>query len=144
MCPHRPDKQTDQKNDGGKGKRSGKVIHVAYLQWTMKRLRNIRRVDNKANRTYAWLVQVQRNNQITMKMFSDSVYGGKRKALQAAIAFRTQLLGEMASHYEHQIWRRSVLRRNNTSGIPGVARYENTCQPQYRPPGNVLACILDR
>ena len=91
----------------------------------MKRLRNIRRVDNKANRTYAWLVQVQRNNQFTIKMFSDGVYGGKRKSLHAAIAFRTQLLGEMASHYEHQIWRRSVLRCNNTSGIPGVARYEN-------------------
>ena len=62
-------------------------------------------------------------------MFSDGVYGGKRKSLQAAIAFRTQVLAEMASHYEHQVWRRSVLRRNNTSAIPGVARYENIANP---------------
>ena len=94
----------------------------------MKHLRNIHRIDNAANRTWAWLVQVQRNNQIVVKMFSDSVHGGKRKALQVAISYRAQLLAD-ASFYEYQIWRRSILRRNNTSGIPGVARYDKIANP---------------
>lgn len=96
----------------------------------MKRLRNIRRVDDdsRGRSTHAWLVQVQRDYRITMKMFSDGVCGGKRKALQAAIAFRTQLLAEV-SDYEHQIWLRSVLRRNNTSGIAGVSRHDRIDNP---------------
>lgn len=95
----------------------------------MKHLRNIRRIDNETNRTFAWLVQVQRNSRITIKMFTDGVYGGKRKALQAAISFRAELLAA-APEYEHQIRRRSILRRNNTSGISGVARYDKIDNPR--------------
>lgn len=94
----------------------------------MKRLRNIRRIDTEANHTYAWLVQVQRDSRIAIKMFSDSVYGGKRKALQAAVSYRARLLAEMSS-YEYHIRRRSILRRNNTSGIPGVGRYDKIANP---------------
>jgi hypothetical protein len=57
----------------------------------MKHIINIRRIDNETNRTFAWLAQVQRNNHIVMKMFTNAVYGGKRKALQAAICYREQL-----------------------------------------------------
>ncbi|MBI4936722.1 MAG: hypothetical protein HY846_00620 [Nitrosomonadales bacterium] len=89
----------------------------------MKHLKNIRRIDNETNRTHAWLVHVQRGNRIVIKMFSDSVCGGKRKALQAAITFHAQLLAEVPD-YDYQIWLRTRLRRNNTSGIPGVARYD--------------------
>lgn len=88
----------------------------------MKRLRNIRRMDNDAHRTHAWMVQVQRNNRISKKMFSDGVYGGKRKALLAALSYRNQLVAGV-NCFEHQFWRRTIVRRNNTSGIPGVARY---------------------
>jgi hypothetical protein len=96
----------------------------------MKRLRNIRRIDDDSRRrsTHAWFVQVQRDYRIAMKMFSDGVYGGKRKALQAAIAFRAQLLAEV-SDYEYQIWLRSVLRRNNKSGIAGVSRHDAIDNP---------------
>ena len=94
----------------------------------MKHRRNIRRIDNEVNRTHAWLVQVQRNNGIAIKMFSDGVYGGKHKALQAAISFHTQLLAAVPE-YEYQIRLRSILRRNNTSGIPGVARYDKIDNP---------------
>ena len=89
----------------------------------MKPRRNIRRIDNETNRTHAWFVQVQRNSRIVKKMFSDGVYGGKRKALQAAIRFHAQLLATVPA-YAYQIGRRSILRRNNTSGIPGVGRYD--------------------
>ena len=89
----------------------------------MKRLVRIRRFDVKDKRTHAYLVQVQRNHRITTKTFSDGVYGGKRNALRAAISFRAKLLAE--APYEYQIWRRSILRRNNRSGIGGVGRYDN-------------------
>lgn len=95
----------------------------------MKRLRNIRRFENAAKNTWAWLVQVQRNNRIVIKCFSDGVHGGKRKALQAAINYRTQLLAD-GPFYEYQVWLRSILRRNNTSGIPGVGRYERSANPK--------------
>jgi hypothetical protein len=49
--------------------------------------------------------------------------GGKRKALKAAIAYRDALLNQHST-LEHQLWVRTRLRKNNTSGIPGVCRYE--------------------
>ncbi len=91
----------------------------------MKRLKNIRRIDNDVNSTYAWLVQVQRGDRTTIKMFSDGVHGGKRKAMQAAIAYRDQFLAD-TDHFKYQMWLRTILRRNNSSGIPGVARYIST------------------
>lgn len=94
----------------------------------MKRLRNIRRIDTDANRTYAWLVQVQRQNRIIIKMFTDAVYGGKRKALAAAIGYRDQVIAE-ANPVGHRLWCRTILRRNNTSGIVGVARYDKLANP---------------
>ena len=60
------------------------------LAWHVKVLqkgfppRNIIRVDHEASHTHAWRVTLQRHNDIVVKMFSDSMYGGKRKALKAA------------------------------------------------------------
>ena len=79
----------------------------------MKRLKNIRRIDNEANSTYAWLVQVQRGEQTTVKMFSDGKHGGKRKAMQAAIAYRDEFLAE-TDHFNYRMWLRTILRKNNT------------------------------
>jgi len=94
----------------------------------MTRHRNIIRMDHEPSHTYGWRVTVQRKGEIIVRMFSDGVYGGKRKALKAAVEYRDGLL----SHYsdvEHQLWVRTRLRRNNTSGIPGVARYEVLANP---------------
>jgi hypothetical protein len=55
-----------------------------------KALRSIRRIDDDSRSTHAWLAQVQRHNQIAMKTFSDGVWGGKRKALAAARAWRDE------------------------------------------------------
>lgn len=85
--------------------------------------RNIIRVDHEASRTHAWRVTLQRHNDIAVKTFSDAIYGGKRRALKAAEAYRDELLRRY-SPYAHAIWVRTRLRRNNTSGIPGVGRYE--------------------
>jgi len=52
-------------------------------------------------------------------MFSDSVFGGKKKALAAALAYRDALIKAVPSA-EQNLWHRSIVRRNNTSGVPGV------------------------
>ena len=90
--------------------------------------RNIIRVDHEASHTHAWRVTLQRHNDIVIKTFSDSIYGGKRKALKAAVEYRDELLRRY-SPYAHAIWIRTRLRRNNTSGIAGVARYEERVNP---------------
>ena len=91
--------------------------------------RNIVRVDHEASRTHAWRVTVQRHNDIAAKTFSDAISGGRRKALKAAEAYRDELLRRY-SPYAHAIWVRTRLRRNNTSGIPGVGRYEQLDNPK--------------
>lgn len=85
--------------------------------------RNIRRLDDDRRSTHAWTVTLQRHNVIAVKMFSDSLWGGKRAALAAARAWRDQQLQTQAEN-EHKLWRRNRLRRNNRSGLVGVARYE--------------------
>ena len=89
----------------------------------MQHLANIRRIDDDTRRTYAWLVRVQRKNNIAFKMFSDSIFGGKDKALSAAIQYRNALI-VAASPAAHNLWHRTIVRRNNTSGIPGVGLYK--------------------
>ena len=84
----------------------------------MKRPVRIRRVDYEAKRTHGYLVQVQRNHRITTKFFSDGVYGGRPKALLAAVSFRNQVLAK--AHYEYQIWRRSIPRRNYHRFVGGI------------------------
>lgn len=95
----------------------------------MKRLLNIHRIDNEANRTHAWLVTVQRNTIIVNKMFTDHVWGGKRKALQAAEDFRAGLLAQVPQ-YDYYLHIRSTVRRNNKSGMAGVGRYESIDNPR--------------
>ena len=89
----------------------------------MKPLRNIRRIDDDSRRTHAWLVQVQRRSHIIIKMFSDGIFGGKQEALSAALEYRDILI-VAPSPAEHNLWHRTIVRRNNTSGIPGVGRYK--------------------
>jgi hypothetical protein len=84
--------------------------------------RHIHRIDNDQNRTHCWKVQVQYRNRVMIRHFSDGLYGGKRKALSAAITCRDELLSQFQDErYEH--WRRNRRRSNNTSGIVGVGRY---------------------
>jgi hypothetical protein len=85
--------------------------------------RNIIRTDDAKKRVHAWRVFFRRRNEIMTRCFSDGVYGGKDKALVAATAYLDQLLS-CHSVFEHQIWKCNRLRKDNTSGIPGVGRYE--------------------
>ena len=89
----------------------------------MKHLHNIRRIDDDPSRTHAWLLRIQRRNYFITRFFSDSTFGGEGKALTAAIEYRDALI-IAASPAEHNYWHRTIIRRNNTSGIPGVGHYK--------------------
>jgi hypothetical protein len=94
----------------------------------MKHPRNIIRVDNESHRTHGWRVTLKRRGEIIGKTFSDGVHGGKRKALKAAIE-HLKALHSQNSTLEYQLWFRTRLRKDNTSGIPGVGRYEAPNHP---------------
>lgn len=85
--------------------------------------RNIKRMDDPSRSTHGWLVRVQRHHRIAIKLFSDGVWGGKRKALAAARDWR-DLQTQPLAEYSQKLWRRNGLRRNNRSGVVGAARYE--------------------
>ena len=87
----------------------------------MKRYRNIRRIDDASRRTYAWLVQVERRNHIITKMFSDSKFGGKRKALVAARTYRDELVAAVPARNFVDYCEKK--RPNNRSGVTGVSRH---------------------
>ncbi len=90
--------------------------------------RNVTRMDLDSKRDHAWVVTLQRKGAIIVKRFADGVYGGKRKALKAAVEYRDSFLAR-DKPFDHQIWIRTRLRKNNKSGIPGVGRYEVVDNP---------------
>lgn len=71
---------------------------------------------------------MQRKGETTVKRFADGIYGGKREALKAAVEYRDSILAK-DEPFDHQIWIRNRLRKNNRSGIPGVHRYEVVANP---------------
>ena len=93
--------------------------------------RFIRRIDNEVTRTHSWHVAIRSRNQAVTRHFSDSVHGGKRKALKAAIAFRDEMLAKLRDT-DYSVWLRRK-RSSNTSGIVGVARYVNVSQSEDHP-----------
>ncbi len=68
----------------------------------------------------AWQVKVARQGIRATRSFSPSRHGGKAAALLAARAWRDQVLKQLPPMTNRQL--RTVVRRNNTSGIPGVWR----------------------
>lgn len=81
----------------------------------------IRRVDSDSSHTHAWVVTISRRRRKFVKHFTDGVYGGKRKALAAAIAYRDQVISRNPPMTLKEFC--SVMKRNNRSGISGVCRY---------------------
>jgi hypothetical protein len=78
----------------------------------------IYRVDSPKNGTYAWIVVLTRNRESFRKHFTDGVHGGREQALAAAIVYRDEIIARFAPLKRSEYV--SVLRKNNTSGFPGV------------------------
>lgn len=83
-----------------------------------KALYGISRVDDATHHTHAWRVSLRRKGQPLVRNFPDLRHGGKRKALEAAKAYRDELLQRYPplSRVEFA----ETKRRNNKSGVTGV------------------------
>jgi 1,2-phenylacetyl-CoA epoxidase PaaB subunit len=92
--------------------------------------RYILRVDNDATATHSWKVQIRRRGRAINKHFTDSRHGGKRKALAAAKDYRDRLVRKV-SGAEYAIWKRSIKRPDNKSGVVGVARFVRCAKSRY-------------
>lgn len=85
-------------------------------------VKNIKRIDSP--KTHGWQVHVRRGGVLRTKLFSDRIYGGKRKALTAAKSYRDDLLEEMAK-LAKPLWRIKRTPRTNTGEL-GVSLTEYT------------------
>lgn len=74
-----------------------------------------------AGNSWTWRVMISRDRKwVCNKSFADIRYGGERQALDAAIAYRDEILKRVPP--VPSLTRNQRLRRNNTSGVAGVCR----------------------
>lgn len=86
----------------------------------------IRRIKRAIN-AWCWAVDFRRRGKSYSKDFHDLKYGGSKKALAAATAWRDKKLAEteVLTYREFHQQKRS----NNTSGVPGVHFLKTVTQP---------------
>ena len=83
--------------------------------------RNISRIETKSSsgKVYGgWEVRLQRRGEKTEKFFSDSGYGGKRAALEAAKEFRDEIETKSRKYTVEELAENPSAR--NRSGVVGV------------------------
>jgi hypothetical protein len=83
---------------------------------------HIYRIDHDKSHTHSWLVTVQRRGRIYHRHFTDSVYGGKQRALGAAKTYRDGLLASLRPFTRPERCR--IRKTNNRSGVSGVTRID--------------------
>jgi hypothetical protein len=83
---------------------------------------NIRRLDHEASGTHCWRVTVQRQSRIHRRSFSDGQHGGRAQALQAAQAYRDQLVHTYPPLAMPVYC--AILKKNNRSGVSGLLRVD--------------------
>ncbi len=99
----------------------------------MRANRNITRLERQS--TGGWLVRVMRRGELSSWYFSDSEYGSKPKALQAAREYRDELETTLKGFSAKDLAKKA--KANNTSGVVGVRLVEERdprwpSQPTYR------------
>lgn len=85
-------------------------------------LKHISRLEQRPEdngNTVGWNVRMQRDNSKISKLFSDSVYGGKEKALEAAMAFRDTILEGWEESTEGLV-QEPITYAKNSTGVPGI------------------------
>lgn len=83
---------------------------------------HIYRIDHKKSHTHSWFVTIQRRGRVYHRHFTDSVYGGKSKALDAANVYRDSLMNCLRPLTRPE--RCMIKKKNNRSGISGVTRID--------------------
>ncbi len=77
------------------------------------------RFDHDDKREHGYFVMLSRRGERFQKRFSDGVYGGRRAALKAARAWLQEVVDKHPTYTRQQY--AGIVRRNNTSGHPGVS-----------------------
>ena len=90
--------------------------------------------ENGKSETHGWEVRVHRRGESVEKFFSDSVHGGRRKALVASRVFRDETVDVLKPYSRLEIAQQVSVR--NTSGAVGV---HYTKHP-YRKRGRIYEC----
>ena len=82
--------------------------------------KGISRIDCPERKTVGWYVRVRLKNVTKSKFFSDSKYGGKESALEAALEHRNQMEKELGKPRTDWV----IVGENprNNSGVVGVRR----------------------
>lgn len=83
---------------------------------------HIYRIDHDRSRTHSWVVTVQRRGRVYSRHFMDTVYGGKRTALDAAKMYRDNLVACLRPLTRQEHCR--IRKKNNRSGVSGVTRID--------------------
>lgn len=83
---------------------------------------HIYRIDHQRSHTRSWYVTIQRRGRVYHRHFTDSVYGGKSKALYAAKIYRDSLMRCLRPLTQPE--RSRVKKKNNRSGVSGVTRID--------------------
>lgn len=79
---------------------------------------------------WSWRVMITRNGKpLCNKSFADKKYGDAQQSLQAALDYRDRLLARFEPVRKRE--RNQMLRRNNTSGLPGVCRCTSRGRDYY-------------
>ena len=91
---------------------------------------HIYRIDSAKSRTHSWLVTVQRRGRIYHQHFADLLYGGKRKALDAAKLYRDSLVVNLRPLTRLEVCQ--IKKKNNRSGVSGVTRIDAIEQSRGR------------
>lgn len=78
--------------------------------------------------TWCWAVNFSRAGKRFSKRFYEPMYGGSKKARQAAMAWRDQMLAQTPPLTMVEFSQK--VRSNNTSGVPGVTFHKSACQPE--------------
>jgi hypothetical protein len=74
-----------------------------------------------------WVVHLRRRGKRYYRRFHDLKYGGSKKALTAAIAWRDEKLAQTKTFTIREFHQQ--IRSNNTSGVPGVHFHVTVRQP---------------
>jgi len=82
----------------------------------------ISRRDDDRSGTRGWLVRVERRGRTFVRHFSDNVHGGKDAAYKSALEYRDSVIGKQPGYSRGEY--ANIPRRNNTSGMPGVCKYQ--------------------
>jgi len=84
--------------------------------------KHIYRIDHVKSHTHSWYVTIQRRGRVYHRHFTDSVYGGKSQALDAAKIYRDSLRKSLRPLTRPERCR--IKKKNNRSGVSGITRID--------------------